>query len=80
MQGRKGLGTVEATRGPGLPRRSAHRPRILTPTPTQPTHTLSTEPLWGREALERIKGQMSKDQPLPRPGGEGGSEQLRAGA
>lgn len=69
-QGRKGLGTMGATKGPGTPSHCAHCPRILTPTPT-PTPgkcTLSAGPLWGRgKVLERIKGQMSKDQPLPRP-------------
>lgn len=51
-------------------------PKSLSPLPQDPhpqqTYTLSTGPLWGREkVLERIKGQMSKDQPLPSPRGEG---------
>lgn len=68
-------------RAPGAPEPQVLAPTApgVSPTPTWRTCTLSAAagPLWGEgKVLERIKGPTSKDQPLPRPGGDGGGEQL----
>lgn len=57
----------------------AHCPQDCHPAPTQQICTLTSGPLLGRgKAWERLKGQMSKDQRLPRPGVcvLGGSQQV----
>lgn len=81
MQGRNWPIRWGPCRAPGTPNHIPTAPGARHPAPTQQTGTLASG-LRGRgKAWERLKGQMSKGQQLPRPGlWEGGGQPAADGA
>lgn len=74
---KEGAGYGEGRPGPWNPKSSCPLPQDShPPPPSEPAPSLLGHCGGEGKVPERIKGQMSKDRPLPRPGGEGGGEQL----